>query len=74
MLLQYVYDLVHIIFYAGKVSLNQHPLLHVDELTSLLLLIVGNVNHKNILILLLLLMKLLRRDVSFLDPLRHDKR
>ena len=72
MLLQSVYNLVNIVLNSSKVGLNQHPLFHVDKFTSLLFLIIGDINHKNILVLLLLLMELLRRDKIFLNSLRYN--
>lgn len=76
MLLQRVNDLIHVVLDPLEISLDLHPLSHVDQLPPLLLFVVGCVHHEYILVLLLLLLvrvKLVRGELGFLDPERNHK-
>ena len=56
MLLQRVNDLIHVVLDPLEISLDLHPLSHVDQLPPLLLFYVGCIHHEYILVLLLLLL------------------
>ena len=75
-LLQRVYDLIHVVLDPLKISLDLHPLSHVNQLPPLLLFVVGRVHHEHVLVLLLLQLvrvKLFRGQLGFLDPERNHK-
>ncbi len=50
MLLQGVDDLIHIVLNPLEIPLNLHPLPHVDQLSPLLLVVVGRVQHIHVLV------------------------